>query len=89
MADNQLDPGRREAFEKIGPQQLHLRLARNEYAPDYARDAERWLVEQEAKADAVERRRFRTLRCWAAIAGITGALAATAAWWSIIKQWIR
>ena len=83
----------RKAFEALGPQQLRLRLEhrRGEYDGEYGREAERWLLEQDAKAAAVERKRFRTLRCWAIVAGVTGTLAALAAWiaaWPIIKGWL-
>lgn len=83
----------RKAFELIGPQTLRLRLEhrRGEYDGDYGREAERWLQEQDAKATAVESKRFQTLRRWAIVAGVTGTLAAVAAWivaWPIIKGWL-
>jgi hypothetical protein len=64
----------RKAFEALGPQQLRLRLEhrRGEYDGEYGREAERWLLEQDAKAAAVERKRFQTLRCWAIVAGVPG-----------------
>ncbi len=82
----------RKAFEMIGPEQLRLRLEhrRNEFAPDYAREAEIWLLEKGAEAAAIERQRFQTIRTWAMIAGIAGVLAAVAAWiaaWPVIKEW--
>jgi len=42
----------RKAFAMIGPEQLRLRLEhrRNEYAGDYGREAELWLLEQDAAA---------------------------------------
>ena len=90
-ADDQERQRWREAFEKIGREQLRLRLElrRGEYDGEYGREAERWLLEQDAEAAATERKRFETLRCWTIVAGITGALAAIAAWISIIKEWIR
>jgi hypothetical protein len=89
---------RRKGFEAIGPQQLRLRLRlrlehrRGEYDGEVGREAEQWLLEQDAKAAAVERKRFQTLRCWAIVAGVTGTLAGVAAWiaaWPIIKGWLR
>jgi hypothetical protein len=46
----------RKAFEMIGPAQLRLRLEhrRNEFAPEYAREAEIWLIEKDAEAAAVK-----------------------------------
>jgi hypothetical protein len=93
-ADDQQRQNWREAFEKIGREQLRLRLEhrRGEYDGEYGREAERWLFEQDAKVAAVERKRFRTIRRWTVLAGITGTLAAIAAWisaWPILKQWIR
>jgi len=84
----------RRAFEMIGPAQLRLRLEhrRNEYAPDYAREAELWLLEKDAEAAAVERKRYNTILRWAIIAGIAGVVAAIAAWiaaWPVIKDWIK
>ena len=84
----------RKAFEMIGPAQLRLRLEhrRSEFAPDYAREAETWLLEQDAEATATERKRFQTIRCWTVVAGIASILAAIAAWitaWPIVKVWIR
>jgi len=84
---------RRKAFEQIGAEQLSLRLEhrRNEYPDEYAREAERWIVEQRTKSAEIEHGRFRTIRFWAIIAGVTGALAAIAAWiaaWPVIEGWI-
>jgi hypothetical protein len=84
----------RKAFEMIGPATLRLRLEhrRNEFAPDYAREAERWLLEEDAKAAAIEKRRFRVVLVWAIVAGVGGVLGAIAAWiaaWPVIKEWIR
>jgi hypothetical protein len=78
----------------IGPAQLRLRLEhrRNEFATDYAREAEIWLLERDAQAGAIERRRFRILRRWAVTAGVAGIVAAVAgliAAWPVIREWIR
>jgi hypothetical protein len=78
----------------IGREQLRLRLEhrRSEYAEDYGREAELWLLEQDAKAAALEARRFRTIRLWAIIGCVAGALAAIAAWiaaWPVIIGWFR
>jgi hypothetical protein len=72
----------RKAFEMIGPAQLRLRLEhrRLEMRPDYAREAEVWLLEKDAEAAAVERKRYETIRSWAIIAGIADVLAAIAGW---------
>jgi hypothetical protein len=83
-----------KAFEMIGPEQLRLRLEhrRNEMPPDYAREAEVWLLEKDAEAAAVERKRHETILRWAIIAGIASVLAAIAAWiaaWPVIKDWIK
>lgn len=84
----------RKAFEMIGPAQLRLRLEhrRNEFAPDYAREAEVWLLEKDAQAAAIELRRFRTLQRWSVVAGIAGIVAAAAALiaaWPVIRDWMR
>ena len=53
----------RKAFEMIGPAQGRLRLEhrRNEYPPDYARDAEIWLLEKDAEATATDDKDSRRL----------------------------
>jgi hypothetical protein len=96
MASSQTDQRQnwRKAFEMIGSKTLRLRMEtrRSEYAGDYGREAELWLLEQDAKAAALETKRFRTIRLWAIIAGVTGALAAIAAWigaWPAIIGWFR
>jgi hypothetical protein len=78
----------------IGPEQLRLRLEhrRTEIPDDYAREAERWLLEKAAETAAIHRKRFQTIRCWAVVGGVSGVLAAIAAWiaaWPVIKEWIR
>jgi hypothetical protein len=83
----------RRAFEMIGPETLRLRLEhrRNEYANEYGREAELWLLEQDAKAAALEHDRFRTIRFWAIVGGVTGAVAAVAACiaaWPVVKEWL-
>ena len=84
----------RKAFEKIGPEQLRLRLEhrRNEYADEYGREAELWLLEKDAETARIEHRRFRTIRFWAIIGGIASVTAAIAAWiaaWPVIIGWFR
>jgi hypothetical protein len=86
-------PDYRKGFEALGREQLRLRIEHrpNEYAGEIGREAERWLHEQDAKAAAIEHSRFRTIRFWAVIGGVTGALAAIAAWiaaWPVIAGWI-
>jgi hypothetical protein len=56
----------RKAFELTGPALLRLRLEhrRNEFPPEYAREAEIWLLEQDAKVAAIERQRFQAIRRW-------------------------
>jgi hypothetical protein len=81
-------------FDMIGPAQLRLRLEhrRNELPPEYAREAEVWLLEQDAKVAAIELQRFQTIRRWAIIAGVAGTVAAAAgliAAWPVIREWIR
>lgn len=83
----------REAFEKLGPEQLRLRLEyrRNEYTGDYGRETEMWLFEKAAEAAAVERERFETVRRWAVIGGVAAVVAAIAgliAAWPVVKSWI-
>jgi hypothetical protein len=83
----------RKAFQKIGPEQLRLRLEhrRNEYTGEYGLEAERWLLEQSEKSAAIEHGRFRTIRFWSIIGGVAGVLAAIAAWiaaWPVIASWI-
>jgi len=55
------------------------------------REIQQWLIQEDAKAAAIEYGRFRTIRFWAVVGGVTGALAAIAAWiaaWPIIKSWL-
>lgn len=85
---------RRKAFEKLGPEQLRLRLEyrRDEYAGDYGREAETWLFEKAAEAAALERIRFETIRRWAIIGSVVAVVAAIAgliAAWPVIASWIR
>lgn len=70
----------RRAFEMVGPDQLRLRLEsrRSEFSPQYARAAEVWILEQDAKKDALERSRFRKILGWS-IAGFFAALVAAIA----------
>ena len=84
----------RKAFEMIGPEQLRLRLEhrRNEYAGEVGREAEAWLLEMDAKAAALERERFETVRRWAIIGGVAAVIAAITGLisaWPIVKEWIR
>lgn len=84
----------RKAFEKIGPAQLRLRLEhrRTEFSPEYAREAEAWLLERDAEAAATELLRFRKILRWAIIAGVAGVLAAIPAWiaaWPVIREWFK
>lgn len=83
----------RKAFEMLGPEQLRLRLEfrRSEYSGEYGREAEKWLLEKDAEATAIELERFRTVRRWAIIAGVAG-IAATIigliAAWPVVKSWL-
>jgi hypothetical protein len=84
----------RKAFEKIGPETLRLRLEhrRAEYAGEYAREAEIWLLEKDAERAAVELRRFKTIRVWTIVAGVGGGIAAIAgliAACPVIREWFR
>ena len=59
---------------------------------DYGREAEIWLREKAAEADAVDRERFQTPWRWALIGGVAAVVAAIAsliAAWPVIKEWIR
>jgi hypothetical protein len=83
----------REAFEKLGPEQLRLRIEHrpNEYAGDYCREAEKWLLEKATEAAAIERKRFETVRRWAVIGGVAAVVAAFAgliAAWPVVKSWM-
>jgi hypothetical protein len=71
----------RKAFAMIGPETLRLRLEtrRGEYTGEYAREAEKWLLEKDAEAAAMDRRRFSTIRFWTIIAAVAGVIAAVAA----------
>jgi hypothetical protein len=82
----------RKAFEMIGPDQLRLRLEtrRPEYGPQYARAAEVWILEQdakkaaleesrEAKKAALERSRYRMNLGWTIAGFCVAAVAAIAA----------
>jgi hypothetical protein len=80
----------RKAFDMVGPATMRLRLEhrRNEFAPDYAREAELWLLEQDAEVLSVETRRFNTIRFWtivAAVAGIIAAIGSIIAAWPVLK----
>lgn len=84
----------RKAFEMIGPETLRLRLEhrRIEYDGEYGREAEKWLLEKDAEAAALERQRFQKILLWAVIGGVAAVVAAitgiiTA--WPVVKQWIR
>jgi hypothetical protein len=82
----------RKAFEKTGPETLRLQLGRNDYAGEYRQEAIKWLLEQDAKAAAIERERFQTMRRWTIIGVVVAAIAAIAALiaaWPVIKEWIR
>jgi hypothetical protein len=84
----------RAAFEMIGPETLRLRLEhrRNEYSGEYGRCAEMWLLEKDAESATTERERFRTIRRWTIIAGLSGIIAAivgSISAWPIIERWIR
>lgn len=83
----------RRAFEMLGPEQLRLRLEfrRGEYSGEYGREAEKWLLEMDAKAATIELERFKTIRLWAIIAGVAGVAAtiiALIAAWPVIKGWV-
>jgi len=69
-----------KAFEMIGPDQLRLRLEsrRPEFSPQYARAAETWILEQDAKKAALEASRYRKILGWT-IAGFFVALVAAIA----------
>ncbi|WP_298106490.1 hypothetical protein [Bradyrhizobium sp.] len=85
---------RRKAFEAIGPEQLRLRLEhrRAEYGDAYSREAEVWLLEQDAKKAAIELNRFRKVLTWAIVAGVASVVAAIAGLigaWPVVREWIR
>lgn len=84
----------RKAFEAIGPAQLRLQLEhrRAEYGDAYTREAEVWLLEQDAKNAAIELKQFRKVLSWAIVAGVASVVAAIAGLigaWPIVKEWIR
>ena len=94
MADTEQEAQWCKAFEMIGPETLRLRLEhrRNEYHGEYGRAAEVWLLEKDAEATALDRKRFRKILGWAITAGVAGILGAIAAWvaaWPIMKEWFR
>jgi hypothetical protein len=70
----------RKAFEMIGPETLRLRLENRptHFPPEYARQAELWLLEKDAEVRIVETRRFNTIRLWTIAAAVAGAVAAVA-----------
>ena len=72
--------GWRKAFEMIGPDQLRLRLEarRDEFPPQYARAAEAWILQQDAKKAALEASRYRKILGWT-MAGFFVALVAALA----------
>jgi hypothetical protein len=76
----------RKAFDMIGPMQMQLRLEhrRNEFGPEYAREAELWLLEKDAEAKATETSRFKTIRLWTIVAAVASVVAAIG---SIIAAW--
>jgi len=43
----------RKAFEMLGPETLRLRVGRNDFAGEYGREAEKWLLEKDAEAAAI------------------------------------
>ena len=67
----------RKEFERIGPDQLRLRLEyrRQELPAQYARAAEAWILKEDAKKAVLEASRYRTILGWT----ITGVLVALAA----------
>ena len=70
----------RKAFEMIGPDQLRLRLEarRDEIPLPYARAAEAWISQQDAKKAALEASRYRKILGWI-IAGFCVAFVAALA----------
>lgn len=83
----------RQEFERLTPDHLRLRMETRAptFAGEYARAAEEWLLEQQAKADAIEAAHFRSIRKWtilAAVAGTVAAVAAGIAAWPIVKGWL-
>jgi hypothetical protein len=84
----------RKAFEMLGPKTLRLRLEsrRNEYAGDYGREAEVWLLEKAAEAAAIDQKRFQIVRCWSIIGGVAAVVAAIAgliAAWPVTQSWFK
>jgi hypothetical protein len=70
----------RKEFERIGPDQLRLRLEsrRLELPDQYARAAEAFILREDAKKEALEASRYRQILGWT-IAGFFVALVAAVA----------
>jgi hypothetical protein len=77
-------------MKKFGPKTLRPRVEHrwNEFNPEYARDAELWLLDKDVEARLAETRRFNTIRFWtivAAVAGIVAAIGNAIAAWPVLK----
>ena len=82
----------RKGFEMTGPETLRLQLSRNEFSGEYRQEAIKWLLEKDAEAAAIDRKRFQIISRWAIIGGVAAVVAAIAgliAAWPVIKEWIR
>jgi hypothetical protein len=94
MADTDQEAKWRKGFEMVGPDTLRLQLATvlSSQSTEYKRCAEKWILEKDAEAAAVDRERFQKVLRWAIIAAAASVLAAIAAWvaaWPIMKEWLR
>lgn len=81
----------RNAFEMIGPDQLRLRIEirRAEISDQYARAAEAWIMEQEAKKAALEAGRYRKVLGWTIAGFVVALIAAFAAMvsaWPVLRE---
>ncbi|MGA3064661.1 MAG: hypothetical protein ABSD90_15820 [Methylocystis sp.] len=75
----------------IGPDQLRLRIEirRAEISDQYARAAEAWIMEQEAKKAALEAGRYRKVLGWTIAGFVVALIAAFAAMvsaWPVLRE---
>jgi hypothetical protein len=71
----------RKEFKRLGPDGLRLRLEfrRPEFTDQYARAAEAWILEQDAKKAVLETSRYRWILGWTIVAAIAAGVAAVPA----------
>ena len=76
----------RKEFEMIGPETLRLRLEtrRAEFSGECAREAEVWLLEQDAARARAENRRYRFILAVAIISAVAAIIAAV----PVVTSWI-